>query len=71
MELTYVTEDPSLMWTKTFKGQNSEGIEVGIFMRSDETFEINIITGNGEWHRIDMPDGTIKKMAVGISRATT
>jgi len=54
-----------LVLTEIFNGvllRTAEGNEIGICMR-DDTVEINIITGDGGWHRIDMQKGTINKMA--------
>jgi len=59
-----VTEEHDLVLTEVFNGvmlRTSEGNEIGICMR-DDTFEINIITGNGGWYRINMQAGTIEKL---------
>ena len=59
-----VSENGELLLTEIFSGvlmRTREGNEISICMR-DDTFEINIITYAGGWHRINMQDGTIRPM---------
>lgn len=67
----HVTEDYGIKLTEVFAGillETAEGHQLGICMR-DATFEINVVTSEGDhWHRVNPQTGAIAAMR-GESRA--